>query len=140
VSRCQKKASSGLYGAKEDNKRHIHRQSGWAPPPLYPDYSAIHLHQSIFTPDVLPAATLPIYPGLGQAREYAALHTPVAWAHLPRSISQTASRSVQSFFAGLTIITDRPTDRAIGHICAVLPCSLIIPMTLFLVQLSWEKH
>jgi len=30
----------------------------------------------IFMPDVLPAATLPIYLGLGQAQEYAAeLHT-----------------------------------------------------------------
>jgi len=36
---------------------------------------------SIFTPDALPAATLPIYPGLrqAQAQEYAGLHTPVAW-------------------------------------------------------------
>ena len=32
----------------------------------------------IFTLDALPAATLPIYPGLGQAQEYAGLHTPVA--------------------------------------------------------------
>jgi len=29
-------------------------------------------------PDGLPAATLPIYPGLGQTQEYAGLHTPVA--------------------------------------------------------------
>jgi len=28
--------------------------------------------------DALPAATLPIYSGLGQAQEYAGLHTPVA--------------------------------------------------------------
>jgi len=33
----------------------------------------------IFTPDHLPAAILPIYSGLGQAKEYAGLHTPVAW-------------------------------------------------------------
>jgi len=26
-------------------------------------------------PDALPAATFPIYPGLGQAQEYAGLHT-----------------------------------------------------------------
>jgi len=32
--------------------------------------------QSIFTPDTLPAATLPIYHGLGQAQEYAGFHTP----------------------------------------------------------------
>jgi len=37
-------------------------------------------HQSpYFTPDALPVATLQIYPGLGQAQEYAGLHTPVAW-------------------------------------------------------------
>jgi len=35
VSQCQKKASSGLYGAREDNKRQTHQQSGWAP--LHPD-------------------------------------------------------------------------------------------------------
>jgi len=44
VSRCQKKACSGLYGAREDNKWQTHRQSGLAP--LHPDQSAIHLHQS----------------------------------------------------------------------------------------------
>jgi len=45
VSQCQKKASSGLYSAREDNKRQTHWQSGWAP--LHPDQSAIHLHQSL---------------------------------------------------------------------------------------------
>ena len=29
--------------------------------------------------DALPAATLPIYPGLGQAQEYAGLHITMAW-------------------------------------------------------------
>jgi len=38
VSQCQKKASSGLYGAREDNKKQTHRQSGLAP--LHPDQSA----------------------------------------------------------------------------------------------------
>jgi len=33
----------------------------------------------IFMPDAIPATTLPIYPGLGHAQEYAGLHTPVAW-------------------------------------------------------------
>jgi len=28
-------------------------------------------------PDALPAATLPIHPGMGHAQEYAALHNPV---------------------------------------------------------------
>jgi len=44
MSRCQKKASSGLDGAREENNRQTRRQSGWAP--LHPDQSAIHLHQS----------------------------------------------------------------------------------------------
>ena len=30
----------------------------------------------------------------------------------PESTTQTANRSVQSFFAGLTTVTDRPTDHA----------------------------
>jgi len=30
-----------------------------------------------FTPDALPATTLPIYPGLGKAQEYAGSQTPV---------------------------------------------------------------
>jgi len=33
----------------------------------------------IFMPNAVPAATLPICPGLGQAQEYAGLHTPVTW-------------------------------------------------------------
>jgi len=32
------------------------------------------------------AATLPIYPGLGQAQEYAGLHTPMDW--LVKELSQ----------------------------------------------------
>jgi len=79
VSRCQKNASSGLYGAREDNKRQTHQQSRWAP--LHLDKSPIHLHQSpdFFTPDALHVATLLIYPDLGQAQKYAGLHTPMAW-------------------------------------------------------------
>jgi len=38
------------------------------PPPSIP----------ILRPDALPTATLPIYPGLGQAQEYAGLHNPMA--------------------------------------------------------------
>jgi len=33
-----------------------------------------------FMPDAFPTTTLPIYPGLGQAQEYAGLHTPMAWS------------------------------------------------------------
>jgi len=65
VSHCQKKSSSGLYGAREDNRgRHTNHLACATllglisdPPPSSP----------IFTPDALPAATLPVYPGLGQA-------------------------------------------------------------------------
>jgi len=42
----------------------------------------------IFTPDVLRATTLPIYPGLGQAQEYAGLHTPVAWLTRVKAVKQ----------------------------------------------------
>jgi len=41
------------------------------PPPM--------INSPIFMPDALPAATVPIYPGLGQAQEHAGLHTPTAW-------------------------------------------------------------
>jgi len=44
VSRCEKKAFSGLYGAWEDNKMQTHQQSAWVP--LHVDQSAFHLHQS----------------------------------------------------------------------------------------------
>jgi len=42
---------------------------------------SISIYSPIFMPDALPVATLPIYPGLGQAQEYAGLHNPVAWLH-----------------------------------------------------------
>jgi len=38
VSQCQKKSSSGFYGAREDKQRQTHRPSSWAP--LHPDQSA----------------------------------------------------------------------------------------------------
>jgi len=64
VSWCQKKSSSALHGAREDIKgRHADNPTGRHsillisdPPPSSP----------ILTPDALPAATLPVYPGLGQ--------------------------------------------------------------------------
>jgi len=53
-----------FYGAREDIGSR-HRQSGWAP--FHPDYSSNERSISpIFTPDALPAATLPIYSGLVQ--------------------------------------------------------------------------
>jgi len=62
-----------VYGAsaREDNRRQTHWPSGWAP--LHPDYSATHLCLSHhFTPDALPATTLPLYPW---CPKYAGLHT-----------------------------------------------------------------
>jgi len=44
----------------------MHQQSGWMLPNLDHRYPHCH-HPPNFTPDALPAATLPIYPGLGQA-------------------------------------------------------------------------
>ena len=44
----------------------VHQQSGWTPP--NPDRQCPHLHHPpSLTPNALPAATLPIYPCLGQA-------------------------------------------------------------------------
>jgi len=77
VSRCQKKASSGLYGAGEDNKRQTHRQSGWTP--LHPDQSAIHLHHSPQFSAGYPSCRNPSnLSWLEKAQEYAGLHTSVA--------------------------------------------------------------
>jgi len=61
VSQCQKKSSSDLYGAREDNRsRHTDHPAGCHsirdPPPSFP----------IFTPDALPAATLPLCSDMGQ--------------------------------------------------------------------------
>jgi len=65
VSRCQKKSSSGLYGATEDIRgRHTDNPAGATPSGLISDPPPSST--TIFMPDALPAATLPIYPGLGQ--------------------------------------------------------------------------
>jgi len=85
VSRCQKRTYSGLHGAREDNKRQTPTiRVGTSPfrlisnpPPSMPP---------IFMRDALPAATLPIYPGLGQAQKYAGLHAPVAWLTVNLSV------------------------------------------------------
>ena len=67
----QKKSSSGLHGAREDNKRQTHRQSGWVP--LHPDQSATHLHlashfyagcPSCHNPPWLGTGTVPPWLGL----------------------------------------------------------------------------
>ena len=65
MSRCQKKAS-GLYGAREDNRgRHTDHPAGRYSVWINQRPSIIIL--PIFMPDALPASTLPLYPGLGQA-------------------------------------------------------------------------
>jgi len=65
VSCWQKKSSSGLYDAIEDNKGDtLTIQMGAIPPGLI---SGPPPSSPIFTSDALPAATLPLYPGLGHA-------------------------------------------------------------------------
>ena len=67
VSQFQKK-SSGLYGAGEDNRdrsRHTSNLAGRHS--MRTNQRPTSNIPPIFTPDALPAATLPIYPGLGQA-------------------------------------------------------------------------
>jgi len=52
----------------------------------------------IFTPDALPSATLPIYPGLGHAQEYAGLHIPVAWLHQHNYVYKEICIRVTKYF------------------------------------------
>jgi len=49
----------------------------------------------------LPAATLPIYPGLGQAQECAGLYTPMAWLHLDMYTVIFIARNVYTFVSML---------------------------------------
>jgi len=69
-------------GAREDNRgRYTDSPAGRHP--LQTNQRATSIIPLIFTPDALPAATLPIHPGLGQAQEYARLHTP--WLGWPQT-------------------------------------------------------
>jgi len=62
----EKEISSGLYGAKGDTRgRHIDNPAGCHS--IRTNQRPISLIPPTFTPDALPAATLTIYPGLGQA-------------------------------------------------------------------------
>jgi len=64
VSQCQK-SCSGLYDTKEDNRgRHADHPDGHHSIRLISDPPS----SPIFMPDAIPAATLPLYPGLGQAQ------------------------------------------------------------------------
>jgi len=65
------------YGARKDNKRQTHNPGGRHS--IQTNQQSTSINPPTFMPDALPAATLPIYPGLEQAQEYAGLHTPVAW-------------------------------------------------------------
>ena len=64
VSRCQKKRSSGLYGARESEEDTSTIRLSATPSGLISDQPP---SSPFFMPEALPAATLPIYPGLGQA-------------------------------------------------------------------------
>jgi len=66
VSRCQKKSSPGLYGAREDYRgRHTEHPNGRHS--IWTNQRPTSIIPTVFTPDALPAATLTLYPGLGQA-------------------------------------------------------------------------
>ena len=54
-----------FYGARKDNRdRHIHHPAGRYS--IRTNKSVTHFHHPLFfTPDALPAVTLPLYPGLG---------------------------------------------------------------------------
>jgi len=65
VSWCQKQTSSGLYAAREDIRgRHTDHPAGRHSIRINQRPTSIIPH---FTPDALPAATLALYPRLGQA-------------------------------------------------------------------------
>ena len=66
MNQCQKKSSFGVYGTRGDIRgRHTNNPGGHHSIRIK---SVIHLpHPPFFTLDTLPATTLPIYPGLGQA-------------------------------------------------------------------------
>jgi len=55
VSRCQKKDSSGLYGARQDN---TYNPGGCYS--IQTNQQSTSINPPTFTPDDLPAATLPI--------------------------------------------------------------------------------
>ena len=66
--------SSRFYSAGNDNRsRHTDSPSGRHP--IWTTGALRLHHPPIFTPNALSAATLPIYPGLGQAPNNAGLHT-----------------------------------------------------------------
>ena len=90
VSQCQKKSSSGFYGAREDKQRQTHRPSSWAP--LHPDQSAptgcwfvwIEWRPAGPPTSIIPPPFCARYPScrnpptlswLGTGTKYAGLHT-----------------------------------------------------------------
>jgi len=79
VSWCQKKSSSGLYGAREDNRgKHTDHLAGRHSIQTNQQPTSIMPPKS--TPDALRAATVPLYPGLGQAPNIlACLASGVVW-------------------------------------------------------------
>jgi len=78
VSWCQNKSSSGHYGAREDNMGK-HTDNLAARHSIRTNQRPTSIIPPIFTPDALPAATLPIYPGLGQAPNMLACHLHTQW-------------------------------------------------------------
>jgi len=65
---------SGFCGAGDDNGDRGTDSPGGRHP-IQTNFATIPITFPHFTPNALPAATLPISPGLGQAPIYAGLHT-----------------------------------------------------------------
>jgi len=79
-------------------------------------------------PDALPAATLPICPGLGQAQEYAGLHTPVAYFGSWQSVTaisvkwMTMYYRVQYFFLQDLVDQEQTRYSSRGDVRGWHPC------------------
>ena len=69
MSRCQKKASSGFYGAREDITRGRHTDNPYGRHSVRTNQQSTSINPPIFMPVNLPVVTLRIYPGLGQAQD-----------------------------------------------------------------------
>jgi len=116
VSRCQKKSCSRLRGTREDNKnRHTDdpagRHSIWTN--QRPTYIILHV-----TPNALPAATLPLYPGLAKAPNMSAcIPSDVVFY---QKLVRTEHRGPKTSYLG-----QRSNFKGCIHNCTLLFCVVV---------------